>query len=235
MSAVQGALVSAVAAAAALWFAFPRPRPAVRRDRAPRPRRAAGPVVAAAGVGTTLWVVVGGLAGTVAGVVGAALAYRFTAARPSRATVRAEQAAREDLPHLTALLASCLRSGADPVAALGECARALPGPAADRLAGTLATAGLGAPLAAWRELSSDPALGRLGRVLARAHTTGAPVADAVDRLADDLCALAHADAEDRARRVGVRAAVPLGLCLLPAFMVLGIVPVVASVLGAVLE
>jgi hypothetical protein len=38
--------------------------------------------------------------------------------------------------------------------------------------------------------------------------------------------------EDKARRVGVLAAVPLGLCLLPAFLLIGIVPVVAGLLTA---
>ena len=47
----------------------------------------------------------------------------------------------------------------------------------------------------------------------------------------ELAARAHADAEDAARRVGVRAAVPLGLCLLPAFLLIGIVPVVAGLVA----
>ena len=42
-----------------------------------------------------------------------------------------------------------------------------------------------------------------------------------------------AGAEDAARRVGVAAAVPLGICLLPAFMLLGVVPTVASLFGSV--
>jgi hypothetical protein len=36
--------------------------------------------------------------------------------------------------------------------------------------------------------------------------------------------------EERARGVGVRAAVPLGLCLLPSFVLLGVVPLVVSLL-----
>ncbi|MCW2792983.1 MAG: type secretion system protein, partial [Nocardioides sp.] len=38
------------------------------------------------------------------------------------------------------------------------------------------------------------------------------------------------DVEDRARAVGVKAALPLGLCLLPAFVLIGIVPLVAGLL-----
>jgi len=38
-------------------------------------------------------------------------------------------------------------------------------------------------------------------------------------------------AERVSGRVGVRAAVPLGLCLLPAFLLIGIVPVVAGLVA----
>ena len=36
--------------------------------------------------------------------------------------------------------------------------------------------------------------------------------------------------EERARSVGVKAAVPLGLCLLPSFVLLGIVPLAVSLM-----
>ena len=52
----------------------------------------------------------------------------------------------------------------------------------------------------------------------------------MERLAGDLARRARADAEDRARAVGVKAALPLGLCLLPAFVLVGIVPLVAALL-----
>ena len=86
------------------------------------------------------------------------------------------------------------------------------------------------PTQVWADLATDPALGPLGRALARAHRTGAPVVPAVERLADELTRSARAEVEDRARAVGVKAAVPLGLCLLPAFVLIGIVPVVAGLL-----
>ena len=53
------------------------------------------------------------------------------------------------------------------------------------------------------------------------------------RLADELQQESLARAEDTARRVGVAAAIPLGACLLPAFMLLGVVPTVASLFGSV--
>lgn len=112
-------------------------------------------------------------------------------------------------------------------------AAALPGAAADRLAGVAARLGLGLdPVQVWSGLADDPELGRLGRALARAQASGAPVVPAVERLADDLARAARAETEDRARAVGVKAALPLGLCLLPAFVLIGIVPLVVALLTA---
>lgn len=143
-----------------------------------------------------------------------------------RATAQAE------LPHLVRLLSSALAAGAAPAEALAVVVDALPGPAAARLAPVAARLRLGAdPVTTWRELVGDAALAPLGRTLSRAHATGAPVAVSVARLADELTRGARAEVEDRARRVGVKAAVPLGLCLLPSFLLLGVVPVVGSLLS----
>jgi pilus assembly protein TadC len=56
------------------------------------------------------------------------------------------------------------------------------------------------------------------------------IADAVRRLGDELAREQRLEVEDKARTVGIRAALPLGLCLLPAFLVVGIVPVIAVAL-----
>ena len=109
---------------------------------------------------------------------------------------------------------------------------ALPGPASGRLAAVVPRLRLGAdPADVWNTLAADPSLGPLGRTLARASETGASVVEAIDRLADELARDSRATVEDRARAVGVKAALPLGLCLLPAFVLLGIVPLVAGLLG----
>ena len=140
---------------------------------------------------------------------------------------------RRDLPHLVDLFAATLRSGAAPADGAAVVAAALPGAAADRLAGVAARLGLGLdPVQVWSGLAADPELGRLGRALARAQASGAPVVPAVERLADDLARAGRAETEDRARAVGVKAALPLGLCLLPAFVLIGIVPLVVALLAA---
>ena len=130
------------------------------------------------------------------------------------------------------MLADALRAGQSPTEALELVTRALPGPAADRLAAVVPRLRLGVePSTVWDGLAADAALGPLGRALARAEATGAPVVSAVGRLADALAEDVRGDIEDRARAVGVKAALPLGLCLLPSFVLLGIVPVVAGMLG----
>ena len=68
----------------------------------------------------------------------------------------------------------------------------------------------------------------------RAATSGAPAADMLSELAADLRARRRAAATEAARSVGVRAVAPLGLCFLPAFVLLGVVPTVVGLARAAL-
>ena len=90
----------------------------------------------------------------------------------------------------------------------------------------------GDPHQVWATLERDAELAVLGRALGRAHATGAPIVTAIERLGDDLARAARGAAEDRARAIGVKAAVPLGLCLLPSFVLIGIVPLVAGLVAS---
>ncbi|MCH1867759.1 type II secretion system F family protein [Nocardioides sp. CFH 31398] len=181
-----------------------------------------------------LVVVPGPVAPVAALAAGAGVWVLASRAEPSSAR-RAREAARRDLASLVDLFAGALAAGAPPGRAVRVVCEALPGPAADRLAGVVARLELGvAPEQVWSDLAADPVLGPLGRTLARAESSGASVATAVGALADDLAGQARAEVEDRARAVGVRAALPLGLCLLPAFLLLGVVPMVAGMVAGLL-
>ena len=149
--------------------------------------------------------------------------------------VRAErEAARRDLVPMIELLASGLAAGSPPGRALDIACLALPGAAADRLRVVRAQLALGAdPETSWTAVVHDEILAPLARTMARAQRTGAPIAGALSRLAADLAEQDRARVEDRARAVGVKAAVPLGVCLLPAFLLLGIVPVAAALLSGI--
>lgn len=81
---------------------------------------------------------------------------------------------------------------------------------------------------------ADDPLAPAARALGRAAEGGAPVAAAVARLAADARARSRAQSELAARRVGVLVVAPLGLCFLPAFVLLGVVPVVAGLVGPLL-
>lgn len=144
-------------------------------------------------------------------------------------------AVRSQLPALTLLVAVGLRAGAAPPQALAAACNALPGAASLRLASVVRELNLGAdPGDQWAELAAQPGLGPLGRALSRAHLHGASVSEAIARLADDLAEAELTAVEEQARSVGVRAALPLGLCLLPAFVLLAVVPIAVGLLLPVL-
>lgn len=197
-----------------------------------RPRPRARRLVLAVLAGCAVLLVVPGPVGVAAAAGVALVCWRVLArAEPAAVTAVRREAAR-DLPHLVLLLAAGLRAGSAPGPALARACAALPGAAAERLRPAVARLEVGVPQQeVWRELASDPVVAPLGSALARSADTGASVVVAVERLATELAADARSGVEDRARTVGVRAALPLGLCLLPAFLLLGIVPLVASLVG----
>ncbi|WP_067438605.1 type II secretion system F family protein [Nocardioides jensenii] len=172
------------------------------------------------------------LGGVVAVVAFVAVWVTIARAAPA-SELRKRQAAARDLPQVVQLLGLVLAAGGSLPEALHQVAAALPGPGTEPLRRADARLGFGmAPVDVWRELSNSPAYERVGRALLRAETSGVPIADVVRRLGLDLAREERARVEDRARTVGVRAAVPLGLLLLPAFLVVGIVPVIASALSS---
>ena len=183
-------------------------------------------VVACALGGLALWAFVGGLPGVAAGAVLAALGPRWLARLASQQGDDAQVV--RDLPLALDLLSACLAGGAVPQHALRAVADALPGPCGSRLATVAARLAVGSPAQdAWLALGSDrgPA-GAAARALSRAATGGAPVAASVQRVAVQARLEGVARAERAARRTGVLVVGPLGLCFLPAFLLLGVVPAV---------
>ena len=140
-----------------------------------------------------------------------------------------------ELPMAIDLLSACLRGGGAWHESVEAVADAVGGPLGAELARVAARIRLGAdPTQEWLNLSSEPALAPLGRAAARATGGGAPIAATLTRLARDQRRTARASAAARARTAGVRAVAPLGLCFLPAFVLLGIVPAVAGIAANVL-
>lgn len=202
------------------------------RETADRDRRA---LLLALPVGAACLLALGGVAGAVAGPVAAVTVWRLLRRREPPQERRRRERMAADLPFAVDLLAACLRAGRPVDGALDATAQAVGGPLGDHLAEVSGRLRLGAaPAAAWAVPSDVPAVAALGRHMVRSTGSGAPVTDALTRLADDVRRQARAASAAAARRVGVLAVAPLGLCFLPAFVLLGIVPAVAGLAGSVL-
>ncbi|CAM3257463.1 type II secretion system F family protein [Prescottella defluvii] len=133
------------------------------------------------------------------------------------------------------LLAACLKAGLPVSTAVAAAARSAPGPLAESLRRTADLLALGAdPATAWDVVAAEPATEALARMARRSARSGAALSAAIGELA----AQQRSDAEDAAvaaaERAGVLVSGPLGLCFLPAFICLGIVPVVIGLAGRVL-
>lgn len=130
------------------------------------------------------------------------------------------------------LLAACLRSGLPVPEALRAVAGGMPPGAADALRRTSELIALGAdPEEAWRPATDCPALVPLARAARRTARSGTAMADVAADLASRTRAELGEAAEARAQRAGVLITGPLGLCFLPGFVCLGVVPVVIGLAG----
>jgi Flp pilus assembly protein TadB len=152
--------------------------------------------------------------------------------RLAAASNRRPDRRRRAVPLTVDLLACVLRAGLPLDAAMAAVA-----PTADlrtstelrHVAGLLR---LGAePVAAWHGLIRDPVLGGVAQTARRSAESGIRLAGGLERLARELRAQARTAAHARAQRTAIWAMVPLGLCFLPAFVCLGVVPVVIGLLG----
>lgn len=188
---------------------------------------------AAAGAGVAL--MLGGLTGAVLGLLAAVLVWRTVSRLESPAVRGRREELSRGLPHAVDLMASSLVVGASPTTAVELVANSVDPPMCLELQTVTRRLAMGVdPVRVWSDVGAHPQLGALGRCLARAIDSGASVADAMQRLAEDLRGRSRIDAEARARTVGVKAAAPLGLCLLPAFILTGVVPLVAGSVSTLL-
>ncbi|MBQ1049619.1 type II secretion system F family protein [Micromonospora sp. C51] len=185
--------------------------------------------------GLAVAVLVEGWAGAVAALPTAVLLDRLLRRIEPPAVRRRRLRAAADLPLAADLLAAALRAGAPVERSLLAVADALGGPLGRQLARVGRTLQLGGGLQeAWGHLAAVPGAHRVATAAIRSASSGAALAGALTRLADDLRADRAVALEAAARRSGVLIVLPLGLCFLPAFILAGLVPVIVAVLGDVL-
>lgn len=153
--------------------------------------------------------------------------------------IRTEKAPRRDLFAAAStfdVLAVCLSAGMTVPAATAAAAASAP----PELRAMLQRAGdlmrLGAdPESAWQGAGdrADPSCEALARLARRSAASGAALASGLAGLAEQSRQEVTHAAAAAAERAGVLIAGPLGLCFLPAFVCLGIVPVVAGLAGEI--
>lgn len=191
-------------------------------------------------------VLTGSILGALTGLLGLGLAFagrRWTAALVHRAEVESISAANVeseakkptspadaapvDTALMLELLAAQLRAGLAPLAALGTLAEALNSRPLRAVCQRLQMG------SGWGSAWSGPAaetFGELRDALAPAYTGGAPSTALLLSLADAHRLSERRAAERAAGKLSVALVVPLGLCSLPAFICLGIVPILISLL-----
>ncbi|MDV8024990.1 type II secretion system F family protein [Rhodococcus sp. IEGM 1330] len=133
------------------------------------------------------------------------------------------------------LLAACLRSGLPVSTAAAAAAHSAPTSfgVALRKAADLLDLGADAETA-WDAVAQDPETEALARMARRSARAGSSMASAMTELAATQRTRAEDASAAAAERAGVLISGPLGLCFLPAFICLGIIPVVIGLAGNVL-
>jgi len=150
----------------------------------------------------------------------------------TRAAKRRRRAADEEVTQFIDLLAAASSAGLSAPAAIRRASTGVRGPLGDALAASSAAVDVGGR---WRE-----ELGRVAEhfqlpdlratvvVIVRTETLGASLADALQELAQDVRGSRRARAAERARTAPVKMLFPLVFMVLPAFLLLTVVPVLIA-------
>lgn len=186
-----------------------------------------------------VWVVLGSrVRSRVIGVTGSPGSPEFSARRGRQKRERkSSDVGRSDEISLQAsvvadVLAATLAAGAPIEAALRGAVEASDQPTRGHLERVVSALEWGAdPHQAWAALLDDPGFAPVARVVVRSHATGASMSDALESAAMALRKTHVTAVEARARAAGVRSVAPLALCFLPAYLLVGVVPVIAGFAG----
>ncbi len=184
----------------------------------------------ACGGGALIGWTFGGTLGAILGAGGAWVVVRWWSGREQRSNRQQIEQSSRDAPIMIDLLAAALASGATVRDSIVVVREALDeSPLADVLGRVISMVDLGADAReAWKPWVDDPALGRLAQAIMRTQDSGAALVQVLDETSLELRRLHQRTVQVAARSAGVKAVIPLAVCFLPAFFLLGVVPIVAS-------
>lgn len=241
-------LTCAALAGLCAWLLVPPPaeprlarwrhRAAVKGDAPPSRRLSTAGWARVAGVsaGLAAFLLLDGVVGLVAAVACVVLVPRALTRLETRGERERRDLLERQAPLLADLLAAALASGATLRRSLGVVAPAVGAPTSDALQQVIGAIDLGAdPVDAWRGSPVPSAHEEIVAAVVRSSESGAPLARVLEQIAEDLRRRRRSAVEVAARSAGVRAVAPLAACFLPAFLLLGVVPVVVSLAGSLLD
>jgi tight adherence protein C len=181
-------------------------------------------------------VVIGATASATRGPVEAAFGTSSSMPRPRpvsrRRRRRDARALHDEVPQLLDLLAAGSTAGLSAELSFRQAVSCLRGPLADDLAAMIRRVDLGAPwrseIASYVERSGDADLVRTMTVLARSEALGVSLRDATRDLAETVRDARRSATLERARSAPVKMLFPLVFMILPAFLLLTVVPVLIT-------
>jgi tight adherence protein C len=148
-----------------------------------------------------------------------------------------EHATHADVPQLLDLLAAGSTAGLSAEASFRQAVACLHGPLGDDLGAVMRSVDFGVPwrqaLATHVEETGDPDLARTVAVLARTEALGVPLRDATRDLAATVRDARRAATLERARTAPVKMLFPLVFLILPAFLLLTVVPVLITTVRSI--
>ena len=165
------------------------------------------------------------------------LGWRIRQLAAARAGVRLRRAMDAEIPQLLDLLAAGSAAGLSAVAGLQRSVSVLRGPLGTELRASLDAVDLGAR---WRQELAEvterlglPDLRRAVAILTRTETLGSSLTEATRELAADVRRSRGAAVAERARVAPVKMLFPLVLLVLPAFLLLTVVPVLLTTVQSI--
>jgi tight adherence protein C len=165
------------------------------------------------------------------------VAWRAPAFLAGRTARRRRARADAELPQLLDLLAAASSAGLSASLSLRRAAGVLEGPLAEELEGVFRAVDLGGR---WRDelrAAADrlelPDLRRMVAALTRTETLGSSLAASMQELAERVRTSRRAAVTERARTAPVKMLFPLVFLVLPAFLLLTVVPVLLSTLQSI--
>ena len=133
------------------------------------------------------------------------------------------------------LLAVCVAAARPPRSALRVVAEVCDEPTRGALLAAWKQIDLGVDEPrAWASLGSTPGYRGVARDLARSVGSGVRLADLLRQRAAEARTVAEVEARGRARKVAVSGVLPLVICYLPAFLLVGVVPIFGGLIARLL-